>query len=665
MKSIKAKLIIPLIILLVLSFSMIIMFTNYQTEKRMTKEIINQTEVMVEEMNEATQLFLEQHEKSIDLLSDHPVVLTYGNEIVKSGNSKQKASLEKVLRDYLDSYGDVENIFFATPKGTIDLYPNSLPKDYNPLTRDWYKQAIAAGGNMIWSEPYVDAATGEYVVTISRLVKYQNKAIGVLGADINLTTLTEKISSINIGYKGYVIIFSQQGLGIVHPTEKGKDLSKYDFVQNIFNSSSPKGVNAYQLKGEDRFFVYSTVENTGWKIGASYKKENMLSLANSIQQTLILTGMVVLVLMIGAIWVISVKIIEPIKVLQQSARKVATGDLSVQAEVMTRDEVGELASSFNDMTKSMKEILSMVNQSASNVTEAAENLSAVSEETNASSEQIAAAINEIAKGAAKSAEESAEATEQAHHLGDQMNIITNQASEMENAAKQAEEAHRAGLQQIQELGQSSIESKRYINGMEEVITALETKITSIELVIQTITDISAQTNLLALNASIEAARAGEHGKGFAVVAEEVRKLAEQSGQATDQVKEIITDIQSGSQQVVNQMMKTKANFDQQTAVVEATEEIFTRLSSLVEDMESAIRRINSEIFEAAEAKNEMLQVMEGIAAASEQSAAASEEISASADEQLRAIESVTKSSESLMELSVQLKQAVNRFKLNE
>ncbi|OZI12460.1 chemotaxis protein [Bacillaceae bacterium SAS-127] len=664
MKSIKTKLMIPLIILLVLSFSIIIIFTNSQTEKRMTKDIINQTKAMVKEMNQATLLFLEQHEKSIDLLSDHPILLNYGNEIVQSGNSKQKAALEKTLRDYLDSYGDVENVFFATPKGTIDLYPNSLPADYTPLTRDWYKQASATGGEMVWSEPYIDVATGEYVVTISKLVKYQNKAVGVLGADINLTTLTEKISGMNISYKGYPVIFSSHGLGIVHPTEQGKDLNKYDFVQQILNASSSEDVITYQFKGEDRVFVYNTVENTGWKIGASYKQQDMLSLSKTIQKILIFTGLFVLILMIVAIWLLSVKITQPINELQQSARKVATGDLSIQVAVTTRDEVGQLASSFNEMTSSMKEIISTVTHSASSVTEAAENLSAVSEETNASSEQIAAAINEIAKGAAKSAEESAEATERAHHLGDQMNIITDQAADMANAAKKAEEANKAGLHQIQELGQTSVESKQYIDEMEKVITALETKIKSIELVIQTITDISAQTNLLALNASIEAARAGEHGKGFAVVANEVRKLAEQSGQATDQVKEIITDIQGGSHRVVNQMMKTKENFDQQTAVVEATEQIFTRLSSLVEDMESAITTINSEIFEAGESKNEVLQVMEGIAAAAEQSAAASEEISASADEQLRAIESVTRSSESLMELSVELKHAVERFKLN-
>ncbi|WP_420829907.1 methyl-accepting chemotaxis protein [Bacillus ectoiniformans] len=274
------------------------------------------------------------------------------------------------------------------------------------------------------------------------------------------------------------------------------------------------------------------------------------------------------------------------------------------------------------------------------------------------------AITQIAKGATKSAEESSEATHRSNSLGEQINIITNQASDMKAAAGQAEQANQAGLKQIQELGESNQDSKNYLNGMEKVILELESKITSIGVVMETITQISSQTNLLALNASIEAARAGEHGKGFAVVAEEVRKLAEQSVKATDQVKSTIMDIQNGSQQAVDQMVKTKENFDSQTSVVEQTSEIFVQISSFVEKMEASISAINDEIQEVAVTKNEVLEVMEGIAAASQESAAASQEVSASADEQHHAIQAVTEASEHLMELSGELKHAVERFKLN-
>ncbi|KAB7707612.1 HAMP domain-containing protein [Bacillus aerolatus] len=616
-------------------------------------------------MSDSVYLLLEQHKKSLDLAAQDPALTNYGESLLAAGDGKGKVALFGMYERYLNEYKDIASIYYATAKGTMDEYPDvELPEGYDPREREWYKNAMESDGEAVWSEPYIEKTSGNYMITLSKPLILENRTIGVLAADIVLGVMTDKLSEMNIGYNGTPIMISKEGLGIVHPTNQGKDLTKYSYVESVLASDQKQGTVSYKVKEKDQLFVYDTVEGTGWKVGTAYDQETLLGLSKSIKKALTITGVLILLLMVAAVLYILNRILRPIRDLQQSAKEVAKGNLSVQVTVTSKDEIGELSGAFNGMVSSMKDIISVVNHSASDVTAAAENLSAISKETNASSEQIAAAINEIAKGVAKSAEESSEATERSHHLGGQINMIAAQAGEMTDAARKTEDAQKAGLQQVQELRSSSIETKMYIDEMEKVVLALETKIKSIELVMQTITDISSQTNLLALNASIEAARAGEHGKGFAVVAEEVRKLAEQSVQATDQVKATIGDIQEGSRKAVNQMMNTRKNFDSQTVVVEATETIFGELSSLVEKMESSISSINEEILDAADAKNGVLQVMEEIAASSQQSAAASEEISASADEQLRAIQSVTDSSKRLMGLSADLKSAVNQFKLN-
>jgi methyl-accepting chemotaxis protein len=662
-RSIRTKLLLPTLAALVLAFAFIIFFISWQAEKSVEKSVITQSEGTVESLSGTVRSFLDQYEKSIDLLTVNETVLSYGNaEIAEDEAASQQ--ITALFANYLDTYAEVTNIYFGVEDGTTRIIPEiDLPADFDPRERDWYKQAENKKVS-VWSEPYEDTATGASVVTVSRAVYDVNdRFLGVIGVDIDLTTLSERVEKTDLGYEGYAITFSPAGTAIVHPTLQGKDLTKVAVVKKIIEGSEPSGTKYYRLDGEDRMIVFNNVPGVNWTVAAVYNKADLLGLSESIGQSLLWTGVILLVLISTAMLFIISKIVQPLRQLERSAVKVAEGDLTIQVPVKTNDEVGQLGESFNKMVVNMRDILKKVNGSVQNVKESAENLSAVSEETNASSEQMAHAVNEIAQGVSRSAEDSLEATDRSNSLGHQIDVLTAQADEMAKAAVEAEQANQKGVSQIHELRESSAETKTYITSMQLVIEELESKMTSIEVVIQTITDISAQTNLLALNASIEAARAGEHGKGFAVVAQEVRKLAEQSVQATSRVKETIADIQTGSRMAVEQMKKTRSNFDEQTTAVEETSAIFNQLSMLVETIESSILMINREIKEVALAKDDVIYSMSGIAATSQQSAAASEEVSASAEEQLKAIRTVSESSEQLMELSVELKEVVEQFKL--
>lgn len=179
----------------------------------------------------------------------------------------------------------------------------------------------------------------------------------------------------------------------------------------------------------------------------------------------------------------------------------------------------------------------------------------------------------------------------------------------------------------------------------------------------TISEISAQTNLLALNASIEAARAGEHGKGFAVVAEEVRKLAEQSASATEQVKTTILELQQKSHQVTSQMKEMENTFNDQGIVVEDTGALFASISNLINNMEVTFTNITTEIEDIVKYKDRVVETIETMALTAQSTAATCEEVSASSDEQLTAINSVADASEQLNNLSTELSIAVSKFKI--
>ncbi|WP_442854459.1 methyl-accepting chemotaxis protein [Bacillus sp. FJAT-29937] len=316
------------------------------------------------------------------------------------------------------------------------------------------------------------------------------------------------------------------------------------------------------------------------------------------------------------------------------------------------------------MVENLHSVIHTVNSSVNDVKVSAESLSAVSEEANASSEEIAAAINEVAKGATNSAQEAESANQLSEQLSQQIADISTHASGMTDLADKAEELNQSGVQQVNHLRESFTVSREYLDSMEEVIHDLEGKIKQIELVITTITEISSQTNLLALNASIEAARAGEHGKGFAVVAEEVRKLAEQSVVATDEVKNTIEAIQNGAILAVQSMNKTKETFFQQADVVKTTETSFRSISEIVDKLRTSIQFVHNEMNHIEQSKTDVLKGIYSMAAMSQQSAASCEEVSASTDEQLVAIQTVAESAEQLTELSNELKEVVDRFKLS-
>jgi methyl-accepting chemotaxis protein len=468
---------------------------------------------------------------------------------------------------------------------------------------------------------------------------------------------------VNLGYEGYPVMLSANGLGIIHPDKKGEDLSAEPFAKKTLSSTNDSGVVPFKQDGEDFLFIYEKVPSTGWIIGAIYDQSVIAKASNDIIYSLLLTGLITLLIVIVLLFFISARFSKPILHIRDVVSEVAAGRLDIRANVKTKDEIGELGEQLNLMISKLHNILQVVQQSVMNVRESAEGLSAVAEETNASGEQVALAANEIAVGATRSAEEADSANKRSNELSIQINQAADQTHEMSKVASLAEEMNKNGLTQMVKLQDFHQSSSSSISSMQEVINGLGDKVQTIETVMSTITEISNQTNLLALNASIEAARAGEHGKGFAVVADEVRKLAEQSVQATNEVKKTIQLIQEGSRSAITEMSKTNEIFTQQSEVVNETSEIFAQISSFVSQMQVSIISIVKEIEEVSSSKDDVVRVIQEMAAMSEETAAAAEEVSASTDEQLRAVNTVSESAEHLTRLGEQLQEAVDRFKV--
>jgi methyl-accepting chemotaxis protein len=235
--------------------------------------------------------------------------------------------------------------------------------------------------------------------------------------------------------------------------------------------------------------------------------------------------------------------------------------------------------------------------------------------------------------------------------------------ETANIAKITEDNANKGSDIVNIAAASSKEVKDSATEVEEEINNLGKLSNEIGVIVELIRGIAAQTNLLALNAAIEAARAGEQGKGFAVVADEVKKLAQQSSDATDKITEMIKEIQNKTDNAVHTMEKTTKDIDVSLSHIE---EVEASLKEIADDSGTTTYKIQDvikKVTELAQNANNVLKMMESIAAVTEESAASTEEIASIIQQQNANMEEINTSANSLANLAESLQNQVSVFKI--
>ncbi|HBV97144.1 MAG TPA: methyl-accepting chemotaxis protein [Desulfotomaculum sp.] len=408
-------------------------------------------------------------------------------------------------------------------------------------------------------------------------------------------------------------------------------IKKFDEVKDVFNNRSTYspdrlsreysrlGAESDQIRTRAITFANEIIDlNDKEALAAQEKFAAGISKTVLVSYTsLIITAIIGIILAL----LLSRMVTRPVKYMLERANAIAGGDLTRRLNVRTGDEIGELAEAFNNMTGQMRELVKRIAEKANIVAESAGQLNINSRQTSANATETAATMGQISvtvENASNSAQTAASAALHASGTADE-GLTAMQKVKSQVLAVSSESSRVAGI--IDELSGSS------------------TEIGSIVDVIKSIAD---QTNLLALNAAIEAARAGDQGRGFAVVAEEVRKLAEQSAQATGEIYNLINRIQVKTREVSGAMEAGKNEVEKSIEVVNETGEVFGEIITDIKDVTAKIQ---------------------DIASAAREVASGVQNVAASTQEQTAAVEEVSASSEILSGLSGELKELVGRFKV--
>ncbi|MGM7700175.1 methyl-accepting chemotaxis protein [Pseudalkalibacillus sp. Hm43] len=664
-KKLQTKLMLVMGLILFVSLFSVAFLTYDRVKDTMESNVKAQTEAKVDQMSSQISMYLEGIEQTMVRYSqDERIIESLKSS--QSGADTEDGDWKIVDRDfaqYLDLNENVAYLYLASPNKKMKITPFlELPGDYDPTSRPWYQSATEDPSAVIWTDPYEDAATGEYVLTTAKTVvdPGTDKVLGVVAMDMSLQNLANVVTNTEVKYDGYPFLFDKSGLAMVHPTLKGeKAIEKNAYVEEMYASK----VNAVEDQKDDRFVNFDTIDLTGWKVGTSTPNTALTQEAGNIRDVILIIALIIVLVSIGISYFFARSITRPVKELRDQLNQVASGDLTVNAVTNSKDEIGDLTIHFNSMVDKMRSLLHSVKNSSYQVTESAENLSAVAEETIASSEEVSRAVTDIAKGSSQQASDVETTHVRAINLSEDIERISEQTKSMLALSDGANDANQRGMDQITTLRTKNQESNQVLESVEFVIQGLNDKIKEVEEVITTITEISEKTNLLALNAGIEAARAGESGKGFAVVATEVRKLAEQSAVATERVKTILKGIEDESKRVGIEMNHTKVISAEQSEVVQGTEEAFKLLAESLNTMITSISSIGDDVTNLNSHKEAVMESIQNISAVAQQAAASSEEVSASTDEQQRALETVGDSAEALNTASNALIELVQQFKV--
>lgn len=598
--------------------------------------------------------FLEQYIKCTEQLAQNPEIKQVMNEIKPGDDISKAEKMETVLENLIHiANTDTENVMATW---ISDLDASALiqsdgfvsDEDWDITGRGWY--GCIETKEPILTEPYIDSSTGKLILSAACPVMDDTTGtvLGAVGMDISLDHMTTVMSEYKIGNKGYILLLSENGTFLYHPQSDiiQKNVKDINISENVLNAMESKKDEflKYRAQGQTKYGSLQHAGDTGYIV---------LSCLPLSEYYAMLIGMIVALIVIFSVGILLItfnikksasNLTKPILELNHTAQQLADGNLNVNINITSSNEIGELGESFQKTVNRLKEYIAYIDETSEVLAQIAngklsidlkndyvgefhkiktallhisDSMNQVMIGINESSERVSIGASELASASQVLAEGAELQAASIEELTATTNTV---ADQVENSRREAEASAKATAQTATMIEENQAKMQQMMDAMQKIHETSQQVVG----IIQTIEDIASQTNLLSLNASIEAARAGDAGRGFAVVADEIGKLALESSKAANTTKELIEismeEINKGNTITVGAMNSLKESVSAVDQVNNMIQETAQSAAIQAENMKQL--RVGIE---------EMAHGIQDNSAASQQTSATSEELASQAD----------------------------------
>ena len=627
-------------------------------------------------------------------------------ELEKPKEARSRDDLNEILREIVLANDNIEGVSvvfepdafdgqdaahvgdeLSDGSGRVTLYAARGDNDNVEFESEWgydsasWYQKPKSSMKPTLTEAFYDEVDGEKTMLVSYSIPLieDGKFIGVVDADLNLTSVQENFAKVSTPDNVYLLVDNTGNLVAHGMSPDSLMKNAFDLMKSpdeerkaAYGDAMYTATRVSPTSGKDMVYIYHALKFPGtdsvWSIFSSTEKSKFVGTAHDMvifAVVLAVIGIVVLAIILSVF--VRRRLVVPIGDVSDTLARFADLDLDKDKGAKVRehqyrtDEIGSMVSSLARMANNLREMVGKINGVSQSVAATSEELTATAQNTSHAAGKVRDNIHGIAESARvqlSDTQTASEHTEEAMHLiEDNGKVMTALNEATDNIKKRQTE----GAEILSDLLKKSTETADATQEVARVVEETNERAERIEEASAMIQSISEQTNLLALNAAIEAARAGEAGRGFAVVAEEIRKLAEQSRGFTDEINGIIAELKTKSQQAVDTMEVSKKLVEESNVNLGRTQRRFEMIGEAVQNADSVVERLNASSKDLTEKNKSIADIVDRLMKLAKENDVTTDEAEASVDSQTQALSDIAEASESLAQVATDLQNEVGRF----